>query len=149
MWMRFAVLALICLTTFADTIGDPWRPDQVAHTADLAKQFPTGKLPAIFMVGPRVLYNGNHIKGAVFAGPAGTDPGIALLKEQTAHLPNDAEILIYCGCCPMDRCPNIRPAFAALRDAGFKNVKILEIPTNLKTDWTDKGYPVEKGDLKK
>jgi hypothetical protein len=30
---------------------------------------------------------------------------------------------------------------------GFKNVKALELPENLKTDWIDKGYPTEKRPL--
>jgi rhodanese-related sulfurtransferase len=149
MWMRCVLLMGISLMGLAETVSGPWRADQVVQTADLAKKFPGAKPAVIFMVGPRVLYNGNHVQGAIFAGPAGTEAGLALLKERVSHVAKDAEIVIYCGCCPMERCPNIRPAFAALRDAGFQNVKIVEIPTNLKTDWTDKGYPVEKGEIEK
>ncbi len=97
------------------------------------------------MVGPRLLYNGNHIRGATFAGPAGTAAGLALLKEAVAGVGKSEKIVLYCGCCPMDHCPNIRPAFIALRDAGFKDVRIVDIPMNLPTDWTAKGFPVEKG----
>jgi thiosulfate/3-mercaptopyruvate sulfurtransferase len=43
----------------------------------------------------------------------------------------------------MEKCPNIRPAFSALKSAGFQNVRVLELRTNLRTDWTAKGYPVE------
>ena len=101
------------------------------------------------MVGPRILYNGNHIKGADFAGPAGTEAGIALFTAHLAGVAKTADIVVYCGCCPMDHCPNIRPAFVALRDAGYTNVKILAIPTNLPNDWTEKGFPVEKGEVAK
>jgi hypothetical protein len=38
----------------------------------------------------------------------------------------------------------MRPAFAALHDLGYTNVKAMVVPENLKADWTDKGYPVEK-----
>jgi hypothetical protein len=44
----------------------------------------------------------------------------------------------------MEKCPNIRPAFAALHEMGFTKVRVVSIPTNFKTDWIDKGYPTEK-----
>jgi hypothetical protein len=28
---------------------------------------------------------------------------------------------------------------------GFKRIKLVNIPTNLATDWAAKGYPLEKG----
>jgi hypothetical protein len=37
--------------------------------------------------------------------------------------------------------PNIRPAFNALVEMGFKNVKILDLPKNVKTNWIDHNYP--------
>jgi len=45
----------------------------------------------------------------------------------------------------MSRCPNIRPAFLALRDMGFTRLRVLMLPTDLYTDWVQKGYPTEKG----
>jgi hypothetical protein len=50
-------------------------------------------------------------------------------------------VIIYCGCCPFDKCPNIRPAFAALKEMGFKNARLLDLPKNIKADWLDKNYP--------
>jgi hypothetical protein len=38
----------------------------------------------------------------------------------------------------------MRPAFQAVRGMGFTNVKAMVIPENFKTNWDDKGYPVEK-----
>ena len=38
----------------------------------------------------------------------------------------------------------MQPAFAALHEMGFTRVRVLSIPTNLKTDWTDKGYRVDR-----
>jgi hypothetical protein len=57
-------------------------------------------------------------------------------------LPKDANIVIYCGCCPFVKCPNIRPAFTLLNKMGFKKHKLLNLSHNVKTDWIDKGYPV-------
>ncbi len=109
--------------------------------AELAAQL--AAKPAVFQVGPNVLYRSKHIPGAAYAGPGSKAEGIALLKEAVAKLPRDREIVIYCGCCPWDKCPNITPAFAALKEMGFTRVKAMYVAENFKADWVDKGYPVE------
>jgi hypothetical protein len=53
---------------------------------------------------------------------------------------------VYCGCCPLDRCPNLRPAFTALHDMGFTHLRVLLIPTNFYTDWVKPGFPFEKSE---
>ncbi len=32
------------------------------------------------------------------------------LKDSLSKVPRDANIVIYCGCCPFEHCPNVRPA---------------------------------------
>ena len=54
-----------------------------------------------------------------------------MLKEAVEKLPRDREIVIYCGCCPWDKCPNMQPAFAALREMGFTKAKALFIAGQL------------------
>lgn len=103
----------------------------------------SGAKPAVYYVGFNVLYRSKHIPGSVYAGPANKPEGLALLKEAVSRLPHDREIVLYCGCCPWDHCPNVRPAAALLREMGFTHVKTLYIPTNFKADWIDKGYPAE------
>jgi hypothetical protein len=49
--------------------------------------------------------------------------------------------VIYCGCCPMLKCPNIRPAYSTLKELGFTHIRVLSLPTNLHTDWVSKDYP--------
>ena len=71
--------------------------------------------------------------------------GLDLLKQIAGNLPRDQELIIYCGCCPWDHCPNVRPAFRTLHEMGFTRLKLVMIPTNVATDWTGKGYPVEHG----
>jgi rhodanese-related sulfurtransferase len=99
--------------------------------------------PAIFHVGPNVLYRSKHIPSAIYAGPGSKAEGLALLKSAVANLPHDREIVIYCGCCPWDRCPNVSPAMELLKQMGFTNVKALYLPDNFKTNWIDKNYPIE------
>lgn len=102
-----------------------------------------GKPPLVICVGFPVLYRQKHIPHAPLGGPASKPEGIAHLKKAIAADPKDADIVIYCGCCPMVHCPNLRPAFSLLTNLGYKNVRVLNLPTNFRTDWIDKGYPVE------
>jgi rhodanese-related sulfurtransferase len=99
--------------------------------------------PAIFQVGPNVLYRSKHIPGAIYAGPGSKAEGLALLKKAVADFPKDREIVLYCGCCPWERCPNVAPAAAELKATGFTHVKVLHLPDNFKTNWIDQNYPVE------
>jgi len=102
-----------------------------------------GAKPVLLHVGFNVLYRSKHIPGSAYAGPAARPDGLELLKNSVAKLARDREIVIYCGCCPWDHCPNIRPAVAALEGMGFTHVKALYLPTDFKFDWIDHGYPVE------
>lgn len=127
--------------------SNPWQTNQVISPADLAKTLSaaTSTKPLVVCVGFPVLYQGGHIVGAKFAGPASKPAGIQALKHAVQALPHDKKIVLYCGCCPWNRCPNIRPAFRTMQKLGFTNVKVLSVPTNLRTDWIAKGYPIEKG----
>lgn len=104
-----------------------------------------GAKPPIFHVGFPVLYRGKHIPFSVFAGPGSKTEGLDALKAAVAKLSRNQEVVIYCGCCPFDRCPNLRPAIALLKQMGFTNVKALNLPTNFAADWVDHGYPVDDG----
>ncbi|RYE25855.1 MAG: hypothetical protein EOP45_04415 [Sphingobacteriaceae bacterium] len=64
------------------------------------------------------------------------------LSSAVHLLPKTTSVVVYCGCCPFNKCPNIRPAFTALQKKGFTDVKVLDLPTNLKVDWSSKGYPL-------
>jgi hypothetical protein len=113
---------------------------------DFAKQLQaTGsKAPLILNVGPAILYKQAHISGAEYIGPAHLEEGISKLKDRVKSLAKDTAIVLYCGCCPWDHCPNVRPAIVELHQEGFTNVKVLYIAHNFGADWVDKGYPVEK-----
>ena len=127
--------------------ADPWPSSEVMQPAQLAKML-TDKyvsLPSVVFVGFRSLYAGGHVPNAPFHGTASTEQGLRELKEWAASLPRSAELVIYCGCCPMDKCPNLRPAYIALIGMGFKKVRVLVLPTSFAVDWADKGYPIQKG----
>jgi thiosulfate/3-mercaptopyruvate sulfurtransferase len=122
----------------------------VAFAADVALIQPKemaatlgDKGPAVFMVGPNVLYRSKHIPGSVYAGPGNTPQGLEMLKAAVGKLPRTREIAIYCGCCPWSVCPNIKPAFEVLHAMGFAKVKAVYLHTNFKTDWIDQNLPFE------
>jgi hypothetical protein len=100
--------------------------------------------PLVLQVGSRVLFAEAHIAGAEYAGPGSQAAGLQQLQDRVAALPRKTFIVLYCGCCPWNRCPNIAPAFKLLRGMGFTRVKALYLADNFGADWADKGYPVER-----
>ena len=100
----------------------------------------------VFQVGSFVMFQQAHIPNAGFAGPGSQPNGMILLKKFAAPLKKNQLIVIYCGCCPWNRCPNIGPAYKQLRDLGFTNVKALYLANNFGDDWVAKGYPTERGE---
>ncbi len=116
--------------------------------SDLARALKAGDKdkPLVLYVGPAMFYQQAHIAGAEFVGPAGREEGLEKLRARASSLPHDKEIVIYCGCCPWDHCPNTRPAFRELQKLGFSNVRVLYLATSFGTDWADKGYPTAKGE---
>ena len=131
------VLALVPMLLLAAAVEFP-----LVQPKDLAAQFHT-KPPAIYHVGFNVLYRSKHIPGSIYAGPTAKPEGLAALRAAVEKLPRSQEIVVYCGCCPWDHCPNIKPAMEMLKQMGFTKARALYIPVNFKADWIDHGYPAE------
>lgn len=127
--------------------SEPWSTAEGMQPADLAALLAqqTEKPPVILYVGFRTLFAGGHIPGAKFHGTASTEKGLADLQAAVASLPRSSEVVIYCGCCPLEKCPNIRPAYQLLREMGFSHLRVLVLPTSFAKDWVEQGYPIEKG----
>jgi hypothetical protein len=128
---------------------DPWTVEQLVTPAALAAELVALKAkpaaePMLLHVGFHVLYKGGAIPHSRYAGPGQTPEGIAGLQAMVKDVPKDQSIVIYCGCCPWDHCPNMRPAFAALKEMGFTHVRAVAITKNLDSDWAEKGYPIAK-----
>lgn len=99
--------------------------------------------PLILQVGSRLLFVESHIPGAEYAGAGSRSEGLSQLQARVQSLPRRSFIVLYCGCCPWDRCPNVAPAFHLLRGMGFTHVKVLYLASNFGADWAYRGYPVE------
>ncbi len=100
--------------------------------------------PLILQVGFRTLYEQAHIPGAEYVGAASDADGLRALRKRVAHLPRDTAVVIYCGCCPWTRCPNMAAAYEALHALDFTQLKALHIANDFGRDWVDKGYPVAR-----
>ena len=101
----------------------------------------TGEKPLILQIGFAVLYRQAHITGADYASPASQPEGLELLRKRLQSVPRNKFIVLYCGCCPWDHCPNVKPAYDEVRKMGFTNVKVVHMANNFGTDWVYKGYP--------
>jgi thiosulfate/3-mercaptopyruvate sulfurtransferase len=120
---------------------------QLINAEDLVKvvQAKGADKPLMLQVGSRVLFEQAHIPGSEYAGPANMDAGLQTIRKRVESVPKNKSIVLYCGCCPWSHCPNVKPAFDALKAMGFTNVKVLYIANNFGADWVDKGYPVASG----
>jgi thiosulfate/3-mercaptopyruvate sulfurtransferase len=120
--------------------------DRLMQPAELAGMLHTaGQRPLILQVGSHVLFAEAHIPGAEYAGPGGQEGGLQALRDRVTNVSRDQFIVIYCGCCPWVKCPNIKPAYRELQSLGFTEVKVLYIASNFGADWVAKGYPIAKG----
>src|SRR5579863_791801 len=143
-------LLLLAQALVSQTAPDPWKAGELIEPAALAGTLKSpGKAPVVIAVAFPVLYNSKHIPHAIFAGPGSRPEGIDALRKAVAKLSKDSDIVVYCGCCPMEKCPNLRPAYSALKELGFTKVRVLRVPVNMATDWFDRGYPSEDGNALK
>jgi thiosulfate/3-mercaptopyruvate sulfurtransferase len=147
---RFTLLFLftVCLmSTQAIAQWSPISPGRLISPEDLAKMLQSGKeKPLMLQVGSHMLFLQAHIPGSEFVGPGANEAGLQQLRKRVESLPRNKFIILYCGCCPWNHCPNVKPADDALHTMGFTNVKVLYIADNFGTNWVDKGYPTAKGD---
>jgi thiosulfate/3-mercaptopyruvate sulfurtransferase len=144
------ILATTAFTAVAQTAEGPaknWAPGspELIQPDDLVKAMKGPQKPTVLYVGPKAFYQQAHVPGAEYIGATARPEGLEQLRTRSASIKHDAPVVIYCGCCPWDHCPNIRPAYDELHKMGFTNLKVLYLPGTFGTSWADKGLPVEKG----
>ena len=142
------LLAILVLSSplVAQNSSVPWTDAQTIQPAELNRELANPKTaPLVLFVGFQRLYTAGHIKGAQYHGSGGSADGLTQIKAWADPLPRSTNLVIYCGCCPLDHCPNIRPAFTALHDLGFTKLRVLLLPTSFEADWANKGLPYDKG----
>lgn len=124
--------------------GDPWSEEDLMKSEDLARLLSGEQKPIVLQIGVVHLYRLSHVAGSKYAGPANTADGLEALKKEAQSVNRDSQLVLYCGCCPWENCPNTRPAYKALKEMGFKKLKVLYLPQNFTQDWSMMGFPVEK-----
>lgn len=145
---RRAVVSLFAMMLVAGTAGVSAKTAlPTISPADLAAilKKPASPQPLIIQVGFKSMFDQAHIPGSEYIGPGADGTGLGMLRKRLASLKKDTFIVLYCGCCPLDHCPNVRPAEQLLTSMGFTNAKMLLLPENFGADWVNKGYPTQKG----
>ena len=150
-WSLAAFMA-ICAATLAGQFALAAQPassipvDKLVQPAQWAAKVKDGSASKtlVLHVGFKTMFDQAHIPGSEYAGPGNTGAGLQVLRDRVASSARDSSILIYCGCCPWTRCPNMAGAYEALRELGFTDVKALFIQDNFGKDWVEQGYPTAK-----
>jgi thiosulfate/3-mercaptopyruvate sulfurtransferase len=137
------LLLLLIITASIKTVAqnpENWTSKQLMQPAELASILSSGKqLPVILSVGP-----GAMLPHSINIGMVKDKENLDKLKKELNTIPKQTKIVVYCGCCPFDHCPNIRPAIQALKDMKFTNYMLLNLEHNIRTDWINKGYPTSE-----
>jgi len=134
----FILFAIVCCKNSLAQNPENWTSKELTEPSALAATLKANKdVPVIFSVGP-----GTLIPNSIKIGMVKDEKNLARFKEEISKLSKSANIVIYCGCCPYEHCPNVRPAIALLQSMQFTNYHLLNLPHNIKTDWVAKGYPV-------
>jgi thiosulfate/3-mercaptopyruvate sulfurtransferase len=135
----FTILLTVCFSSAFAQMPINWTEDQLLEPSDLAATLKSGKnIPVIISVGP-----GATIPSSKDIGMIKEEENLKQFRALLLKLPRNTPVVVYCGCCPFDRCPNVRPAVDLLKELKFSDFKLLNLPHNIKTDWIDKGYPTE------
>jgi len=154
---RFPIIAAFLLAGTLTLLGvassparaasEVWEKSELMQPEELAAALndPNHEKMAIIFVGFDFLFRAAHIPGALTFGPGSKASGVESLRRWAGGVKKDKAVVLYCGCCPWQQCPNVRPALTAARAAGLKRVKVLYLQDSFMRDWVDKGYPTEKG----
>ena len=136
-----SLCGMFVLTVASAQNAEPWKPEQLLSPDSLSAVInnPSASQPLIINIGPAGL-----IKSAVEIGPVNKKENLKKLSDLLSKENKDRIVVVYCGCCPYKNCPNIHPAFSLLNSLKFTNYKLLDLPHNLKVDWIDHGYPMNK-----
>jgi len=134
------VFLVICGTNGDAQNTENWTRKDLTEPSSLAALIRANKtLPVLFNVGPSAI-----IPGSIDIGMVKDEKNLEKFKNELGKLPLNTNLLIYCGCCPFEHCPDVRPAIALLQKMKFTNYHLLNIPHNIKADWIDKGYPTTR-----
>src|SRR5262252_5045154 len=86
---------------------------------DLVKILQSAKeKPLMLQVGSHTLFLQAHIPGSEYVGAASSEAGLDQLRKKVEALSRNKFIVLYCGCCPWQHCPNLKPADDTMQSMG-------------------------------
>jgi len=134
----FSANAQVSSLNQAPTTSEAWNETQQLAPSTLATQLKAGEPHAYILNIGKV----EDIKDAKHIGAVSVKENMDKLTRGVSPLARNTELVIYCGCCPFTKCPNVRPAYLELKRLGFTNIKVLNLVTNLESNWIKEGYPM-------
>jgi len=144
---RIAAFVLLFISSYAISQTTSIPTNRLINPEDLVKILQSAKeKPLMLQVGSHTLFLQAHIPGSEYVGAASSEAGLDQLRKKVEALSRNKFIVLYCGCCPWQHCPNLKPADDTMQSMGFTNVRVLYISDNFGTNWVDKGYPTAKGE---
>src|SRR5689334_20796896 len=95
-------IVVFALVSFRGQQKEPWTRDQLLAPDALAKTINDPQLhqPIVLCVGPAAT-----IKNSIEIGATREKENLDKLKEHVKGLSKNESIVLYCGCCPFDKCP--------------------------------------------
>ncbi len=139
--LNVVILSIIAFSLFSFS-GDQntFREEELISPETLSKILKDDKSikPLVVNVGPMA-----DIKYAVNINTITSGDGVDIFNRLMSRFSKEKEVVIYCGCCKLVDCPNVKSAREQLLKSGHKKYKILNLPTELAADWTNKGYPMQ------
>ena len=121
----------------------PWGTNTVTP-AELLKELGAPDKPVVVCTALPSMYRMGHIPGAVLHGPGVSPAALQALTSWAQPLPRTTNLVIYCGCCPIEHCPNLQPPYNVLKSMAFERVRVLILPQNFEVDWVARGYPIDR-----
>lgn len=137
--MYLSSLFVLFFSLLIQAQPNSFKPEQLIQPAKLSEVYskPLSAQPLILNMGVE-----RNIKNAVEVGIVSSPSKYQKLVEVMKKVPKDRELVVYCGCCKLEDCPNVPLALEKLSSLGYKKVKVLNLTTGINEDWIDKKYPM-------
>ena len=136
MQVRRLLAVTICMLWAASSYAQNpinWTSKQLMEPATLAHALQTKKdVPVIISVGPDAI-----IPGSIAVGMVYKPENMTKFKHVLSKMDRNAKIVVYCGCCPFEHCPDVRPAVNALKEMNGEYIGNRPIKLR-KSTWAEK-----------
>lgn len=123
-------------------LAETLQPVELARRLD---EVAAGELVVLYVGPSDDPFEERHVPGARRLPHVGTKEGRRALARALETTPKGVGVVVYCGCCPYERCPSVRPANAILRASRRPDAWWLDLPTSFEVDWIERGFPVARG----